>query len=814
MAEVKIFELGLKADQYIETAKQVKSEIDKLTESQKQLKTDGETATSQYIEQEVALKELKAQYNGLTKAMRAQSVADKETAELKKTVNSELAKEVNTINEANLQTTRLNKIKKNLNVNNREEKALLDQINKRIDANTDFVKNNSSAMEKQKMNIGNYQSALQGLSPGMANFVSSGQRIVTGLKAQKVALQATNSSLKAFRIALLATGIGAIVVALGLLVKAFLSTQKGIDAVNSVLTPLKVVMQSLIGVAERLGEKLVDSFKNPKKLLVDLLNYLKDNVMNRFTAFSVILDGIVNMDMGKVTDGVLQAATGVEDMTNKIKNATSETNKFLDEAWQRGKRIAELDIEIAEAKKRQNLEVAVLNRALKQQELISKDTTKSAEERARAVDAAAAITKRKNELEKEILSLQIEQTKEKQKSNDTDREAQQELLDLKAKQIDLDTKQQKEDMRFLGTKNSLAKQASKEAIDALKKEHEEVLKNMQIEIDTYIEKNKTLLESDAELNDRTYTAKLRLMAQLNNLEKQRLEKKIKYENIADNEANLMRLQLENDYQAKVTELKKSFKDKQIADQMQADEEERQRRLLELDLELQEIEFSEQSKTDKKMQMLELEKEKEIELLNAAFEKEEIDSETHERKLALINKKYRKEEEKINSELEKTKIKIKQKEFDNDVKMARDTAAIATAVFGKNKEISAAMTLVDTYVAAQKAYTSQLVPGDPSSVVRATIAAAAAVASGLANVANIYKVSDKGGGGSGTSTSTPSFNRPTSSAQPIQSQTSTPQPTNVVNDANQQDNTVRVINVARDTADVYNNELYVENYANH
>lgn len=57
-------------------------------------------------------------------------------------------------------------------------------------------------------------------------------------------------------------------------------------------------------------------------------------------------------------------------------------------------------------------------------------------------------------------------------------------------------------------------------------------------------------------------------------------------------------------------------------------------------------------------------------------------------------------------------------------------------FNRNKALSIAETIVSTYAAAQKAYTSQLIIGDPTSVVRAQIAAAVAVAGGLARVAAI------------------------------------------------------------------------------
>jgi hypothetical protein len=56
-----------------------------------------------------------------------------------------------------------------------------------------------------------------------------------------------------------------------------------------------------------------------------------------------------------------------------------------------------------------------------------------------------------------------------------------------------------------------------------------------------------------------------------------------------------------------------------------------------------------------------------------------------------------------------------------------------------KGIAVATTTIDTYVAAQKAYTSQLIPGDPTSPIRGLFFAGAAVASGIANVRRILAV---------------------------------------------------------------------------
>ena len=71
-------------------------------------------------------------------------------------------------------------------------------------------------------------------------------------------------------------------------------------------------------------------------------------------------------------------------------------------------------------------------------------------------------------------------------------------------------------------------------------------------------------------------------------------------------------------------------------------------------------------------------------------------------------------------------------------------------FQRTKKLNIASATVETFLAAQKAYTSQLIPLDPTSPVRAALAAGAAIASGLARVAQIKKQKFNGGGGGGPS----------------------------------------------------------------
>lgn len=82
-------------------------------------------------------------------------------------------------------------------------------------------------------------------------------------------------------------------------------------------------------------------------------------------------------------------------------------------------------------------------------------------------------------------------------------------------------------------------------------------------------------------------------------------------------------------------------------------------------------------------------------------------------------------------------------------------------FKVRKAAAIAQTTIETYKAAQSAYASQIIAGDPTSPIRGAIAATIAVASGLAKVKSIASQKFEGGGSaSGGGTGAPSLPQPT------------------------------------------------------
>jgi hypothetical protein len=339
---------------------------------------------------------------------------------------------------------------------------LRDSINDQVEA----LKELESQTGRNQRNVGNYESAVEKLNDKIkiagvsVNDLKDAYKenseilktLLLGKQADAVATNAQASatrgaavansglskSLRILRVALIATGIGAIVVLLGSLVAAFLSTQRGANAVTRTLEPLKAIFNSLIGVLQNLSFKFVDAFKNPKEALKSLGDAILTNVINRFKGLGEIIQGLIDLDFDRVNNGVLQSITGVEDLTGKIKGAADEAKNFLNEAAQVGQKIANLRINLASTEAKFLEDVGKLTREFKAQNLIAEDTTKSLAEREKATLRTIDIQKEINKLNQNRTAQEVQLQELINSTNDTSYEAQTELAELKKKQAEQD----------------------------------------------------------------------------------------------------------------------------------------------------------------------------------------------------------------------------------------------------------------------------------------------------------------------------------------------------------------------------------------
>jgi hypothetical protein len=135
--------------------------------------------------------------------------------------------------------------------------------------------------------------------------------------------------------------------------------------------------------------------------------------------------------------------------------------------------------------------------------------------------------------------------------------------------------------------------------------------------------------------------------------------------------------------------------------------------------------------------------------------------SNEKKAELLLEKEQREKDFLRGAEMRSKalITLDRIELESKRQAAADGAALlnsASQLAGKStkagKALAVASTTISTYSATQRAYESQIIPGDPTSVPRAVLAGAAALAAGLARVKQILAVKIPGGSGGGSAPS--------------------------------------------------------------
>lgn len=452
MAKVVIAELELDITALLKSTSDLKKEIDELKNTQKDLAASGDKSSEAFVANEAVLKSLNSAYASNIKVIQESGQATKTQADQAQLLTMALNTEATSIAEARQQNQLLNKMRNETNVSTIEGKAQLEALNAKLDENNNFIKANGDQYLQQKINIGNYKEGIKEafqemniFNGGIGGFIQRSQEAggVTNLLSNSFGgmIQGIMGITRA-SLAFIATPIGAVIAAIGLVVGALVnylkSSQEGIDAVTSVTRPLQAIMSSLIGVLQNVGKFLFEAFSNPKKTLTELYDFVKQNLINRFTAFGKILEGIIELDFKKVTNGVLQAGTGVENLTSKIQNGAKATGKFLDEAIKKGQEIDALKKQIERSELAYQRQQIKTNDLIDQQLLISKDTSKSFSERAAASNEIIRLTtelskKEEEIIQKKIKALQLEYSMKDAKSITI--AEQQKLIDLE-KQLD------------------------------------------------------------------------------------------------------------------------------------------------------------------------------------------------------------------------------------------------------------------------------------------------------------------------------------------------------------------------------------------
>jgi chemotaxis protein histidine kinase CheA len=477
----------------------------------------------------------------------------------------------------------------------------------------------------------------------------------------KAGIKGATAGFKGLKGAIAATGIGLLLTAIASLISYFKNSEEGSRKLAIAMEAMGIIFGKIQDAASKLGEMLVWVFTNPKEALMNFVNLIKENIINRFEGLLKLIPSLGNAiselfkgnfkNAGKIAaDAVGQVVLGVENITDKVADATESVIEFgktvvaeVKEAVDVATKLVDQFRGIRDAQQALIVDNALLNKEMETQQKIAEDTNRTYEERKEALEKVG--------------------------------EAQVKLAENLAEQARL----------------------------------EEANLKLQISQEGNYEKREELETQLAEAVASRIEAETAL-------ETRRLD------------AQKITTELENEEIAR----KQTIRDK----------------LAEMELEDIENEFTRAQEELALAQQRDLE---ELERLKATEEEKQKVKEFYTKK----SKKLKKEE----ADFEK----LMQKQVsDANLQVASQALGAVSQLVGENtaagKAAAIAATTIDTYLGAQKAYTSQLIPGDPSSPIRAAIAAGVAVAGGLANVAAIVKTktpgTSKGGGGGGSTPSRP------------------------------------------------------------
>jgi hypothetical protein len=434
------------------------------------------------------------------------------------------------------QNRQLRREREALNLETDKGRQRLKEINKQLDLNNKRIEDNSDKLKKQRLNVGNYSSSVKdainqsGLFSRQLSMIARVQATLNALtkknvKQQEASAAATKASsqattglargLRILKIALISTGIGAIVVALGSLAAAFFSTQRGADALTSVLRPLKAVFQIFVGFLQKTAFRALDAlkkaFEDPKQAVIDLGVAIRDGLINRFIGFvnlfksggSIIANSFRILGakiklalkdvpiIGKAIDvkqttkdlrkaqeelttgfkefgnAAIQATTGIENGIEKINDEAKDLAESVKESIAQGQKLDNL---IKKFERRQiDLVIPLAKARLEFQKLreIAQDQGKTDEERIEALRKAEKQQRFIAKSEGELLDLKIKRLELEQSFNDTSREEELELQRLKAEKLRFEEQAQKKINGLVSLRTGIELRADKRRKKAL-----------------------------------------------------------------------------------------------------------------------------------------------------------------------------------------------------------------------------------------------------------------------------------------------------------------------------------------------------------
>ena len=187
-----------------------------------------------------------------------------------------------------------------------------------------------------------------------ATLSTSAGNATRDFEALKTGTEAAGGGVNIFGKALSGLGIGLIIVAVSALIDYLKQFTPVVDACEQITAGLSGAFNALGRIVAGMILPMQELFTNPKKAMVDLFNFIEQNLINRFKALGVIIDGIAHHDFQQVTDGIIQMNIGVTNATGKM----AAFGKTMADAYSQSVRLKSAQQELAKDIESESLRAA------------------------------------------------------------------------------------------------------------------------------------------------------------------------------------------------------------------------------------------------------------------------------------------------------------------------------------------------------------------------------------------------------------------------------------------------------------------------
>ena len=539
MNKTKIIELDIDISAMIKSASEVKKKIDELNKSQKELKKDGDTNSQQFIQNASDLKVLNKSYQGSISAIakRTQAIADAEIKE--KLMVLALKSEVSSIEEARNQNKLLNQLRNETNITTQEGKEQLELLNKKLDENNEFIKENSDAYAKQKINIGNYKdgikdafSELNIFNGGLTGFIQRSKDVGGVGKLVKGSLKGMAQGflgLTKASLTFIATPIGAL---LALLVGAFALVKNAMNRSEDATNKLKKSFSIVTGV-----------FNTVLKALEPLGEFLIDGIVVGFEAATKAADKAIGViSKGLKFLGFDSASKSVENWGNQIKEGV-KTSRAL----------ADAEIKLQKVQRKAQLTQLEYQKDAEKLRQIRDNENLSTKERIKANEDLGVVLKNQLKDELKIAKLALETANLRIEAEGKTETALNGQADALTKIKEIEERITGQESEQLTNRVSLQKDAAQKAIEANNK----IVEARKKAIDQAIKESKTLLNiyiAEQGVKAKTLKEDLDLAEKVKKKRLKILDAELKAKKITQSEYNLAVIELDNELASKRAEL--------------------------------------------------------------------------------------------------------------------------------------------------------------------------------------------------------------------------------------------------------------------